>query len=233
VNDYNFGNGWEIVNKMMENPSGNFDGVAYHSYYGNVQDMKTVADKYQKNVYMTEFMTGWMWFNQKPTSRIVDVARLLEFFHQGSSSYINWVTLHDTRMGDPSGKHLDDIHKDAWFPPNLIETTDGEKYRFDIMAYALGSISKYVKQNAYLLDSNYYDNSVDQYQPTEITAEVKGQLPTISQLTFENPDHSLVTIMVNTGEKKANVNLVSANQPYPIKITLEPHAIETLVWTMP
>jgi len=270
LNDFNFGNESGIVNILDHDSEAAvaFDGIAYHSYYGRTDAMKAMLEKNYmggnqpnsqgnteyKGVYMSEFMTGWFWKGMElhNVPRIFDATRLLEYFHQGSSSYINWVTLRDERMGLISGALIDENGKlgaDSWYSPNSVFTKDGISYSYDFMDYALGAIAKFVTpggntdatKNAYVLAdkdgyNQFYDTAFEgSYTPTDFLQAKPENLPKVSQLSFENPDHSVVTVVVNAEDKPNDIRIIfqGHNTQYQILATVPAQSVETFKWATP
>lgn len=227
IGDFNYGDVFGLINNPLiktKEVINSVDGLAFHGYWGQVKQMHDAyADKdWNKPVNMTEFM--WTSYNGSSANGIDGAARFLEYFHQGASSYIHWVSVVDPRMGRPAGNR--------WYlPAPVFYNAETKSYDYDFMTYAIGIISKTVTPgnldnlagSAHALDevvdpktgkivNNYYDHQKESYIPTDVKGkDTAFNVPLVTQVTFQNPDGRLVTVMINRSNAPKAIRVLLPN----------------------
>ncbi len=247
------------------------DGIALHNYYYNGSGIGHLQDIYNaiggdnkpsstgrnefKGIYMTEFH-----FNNDPDNfaGATGAAHILELFHYGVSSYINWATVH--ALGRYNTATDEWNNKKGWDanPVNLTSeyALQPNDLSFNYMDYALAAISKFVyrgghddyqNNNAYVLrsnpsngDNNYYDPNHDKNVSPSPTQKTKDNLPKVSMIAFVNPDIALqnnpsmgklVAVLVNRTDSDKGVTIYYNNRQSHFHAVLPAYSTTSFSWS--
>jgi glucosylceramidase len=165
---------------ILDDPEANkhVAGVAWHYYGGSHEAMSTVHDAYpEKEVWFTEG-SGGEWVPEYHDAFMDQMKHVIRIPRNWSKSVVWWNMVLDQDHG-PSllgeGSTCRGLVK--------VNRRTGE-VSYNVDYYTMGHISKFVDQEAYRIDSTWYENDLE-------------------NVAFQNPDGSRVLIVSNrTKEEK-------------------------------
>lgn len=133
--------------------------------------------------------------------------RIAQYFRNGAASYNAWVTMLDS-----------DISTHHWIgtpdPTMLIQNADNvNKYWKIPIYYMTGNYSKFVDRGAKRIDSNY------------------GSRDSVTNVSFLNPDDSIVTVVINQTDKAQKFRIVSEGKQFTA--ALPAGTVGTYEWPRP
>ncbi|MBJ6363948.1 carbohydrate-binding protein [Paenibacillus sp. GCM10012307] len=205
---------WELQNKRIYDDPEAYalsDGTAFHDYWGHLSVMTDAHEAHpDKPIYMTE-RSVW-------GTRGAD--RIIQYFRNYARSYNAWVTLLDSR-GKPNvsstaaGRTLVTIDADT--PDN---------YTINFESHMMGHFSRFIRQGALRLDSNYYDESFDRHEP-RMNGEEEVR-PEVSNIAFRNEDGAIVMIVVNNSRESRPFRVLYADGEW--QDTLPGKTVATYRW---
>ncbi|MBO5200482.1 MAG: glycosyl hydrolase [Clostridia bacterium] len=203
--DHNFNFHYE-ANSIMENTMESSDGIAYHWYHGQPEQMLSSYDLFpDKLIYVTEASSST---NPCTIQRMANIAsKIARSFRSGAGAYVLWNMALD-HNGGPTYNNVN-VHCSGL----LVCNTETGKVSFNMDYYSLGHFSKYVKKGAKRI------HSTD-------TADAEFRLVNAA---FLNPDGSVTTVIVNrNAEEEAFCKVLCGDSV--IELTLPAASVATLQW---
>ncbi|GAE07091.1 O-glycosyl hydrolase family 30 [Paenibacillus sp. JCM 10914] len=214
VNEFNIYD-WEQQNKRIYDDPEAYalsDGTAFHDYWGHLSSMSDAHEAHpDKPIYMTE-RSVW---GTKGADRII------QYFRNYARSYNAWVTLLDNQ-GQPNVSSTG-----AGRTLVTIDSKDPDQYAINFEAYMMGHFSKYLERGALRLDSNYYDDNYDTHI-SQMNGEEEVR-PELSNIAFQNPDGTIVMIVVNNSSMAQDFRLLYKDKEF--SATLPAKSLATYQWS--
>jgi glucosylceramidase len=192
----------EYAERILDSSSQYVAGTSWHSYKGDVDAQSTVHNLYpDEGIFFTEdspptYNTDWNRYMPEETNRIIDILR------NWSQTYIQWTMVLNPQFGPGS---CTNCGADAYIDENTRAIMYSSSY------YLLGHFSKYVKPNAYRIDS---------------TDLGKGSIRSIA---FKNPDGSKVLIVYNDSFSNQTLGVNWRGEHF--SYSLPSKAIATFTWS--
>ncbi|MBT2575328.1 glycosyl hydrolase [Bacillus sp. ISL-51] len=130
--------------------------------------------------------------------------RIAQYFRNGASSYNAWVTMLDS--------HIQTHHWIGTPDPTLfIQDAKNPDHYWNIPIYHItGNFSKFVDRGAKRIESNY------------------GSKNTVTNVSFLNPDHSIVTVVINQTSSNQTFRAVSEHKQFEAVIPAK--TVATYKW---
>ncbi|MFX0102077.1 MAG: glycoside hydrolase family 30 beta sandwich domain-containing protein [Candidatus Hodarchaeota archaeon] len=176
------------------------DGVAFHGY--DMNRPKFMGETHElfpsKEMHFTEGSVRWLW----------GASRVIDYFKNWSSSYVGWVPFIDTEGNPNIGPFKTTYTFIQFLAPE-------EKYPIESIIvhadyYYTAHFSKFIQKGAYRVKST-------------------GKTPRgVSEVSFLNPDGTLVSIIVNRGRKGKMPAINWKN--YSMSFNLPGRSIATFKW---
>ncbi|PAF21293.1 glycosyl hydrolase [Terribacillus saccharophilus] len=133
--------------------------------------------------------------------------RIAQYFRNGAASYNAWVTMLDSNISTHHWIGTPD-------PTMLIQNADNvNKYWKIPIYYMTGNYSKFVDRGAKRIDSNY------------------GSRDSVTNVSFLNPDNSIVTVVTNQTDKAQKFRVVAEGKQFVA--TLPARTVGTYEWQHP
>ena len=181
-------------------------GIGYHYYTGDhFENIKLTQEKYpEKLLIHTEGCTG---FSIKRKSRQIPNAEIYAHdimgdLNAGANAYIDWNILLDFKGGP------NHVLNNCNAP--IMANFFGKNYVKNASFYYIGHFSKFIKRDARRIGFSKFTDDL------EVTA-------------FQNPDESIVVVILNKTDINKKINLVLDEKVYSDKI--DKHTIITFVIT--
>jgi glucosylceramidase len=171
------------------------DGVAFHDYAG---DPSAIAD------VRAAFPDQDMVFTERTLWGVAGVDRVAQYFRDGSTSYVAWVTMLDQR-GQPNRGPA------SQKPRRFVRSLAGDDYWPTPEHFLFGLYSRFVQPGAQRIASDYGD-------PRAVT-----------DVAFANPDGSIAVIVANQTDRAQDFALRTA--AYELRVTLDAHTAGAYAWT--
>ena len=197
----------------MENTSSTTDGLAFHWYNGEPENMLSLANTYsEKLIYVTEASSGTTarkyMNNEDMLKKTNDIVRALR---SGAQAYMTW----NIALSSEGGPTYGDINEHCFGLLSCDINTGKIEYTKDY--YALAHFSKFIDKGAACVDS------------TDTGAGSDYQLVNV---VTKNPDGSMVAVIVNSNMNDSKVcKLVDKKSSKVMEITLAPRSTVTITWT--
>lgn len=116
--------------------------------------------------------------------------RIVQYFRNGASSYNAWVTMLDSNIQTHHWVGTPD-------PTMFIQDAKNPNNYWNIPIYNItGNFSKFVDRGAKRIESNY------------------GSKNTVTNVSFLNPDNSIVTVVINQTSTTQNLHIVSEDRQF-------------------
>ncbi|VVM31901.1 FIG01289895: hypothetical protein [Terribacillus sp. AE2B 122] len=133
--------------------------------------------------------------------------RIAQYFRNGAASYNAWVTMLDSNISTHHWIGTPD-------PTMIIQNAKNvNKYWKIPIYYMTGNYSKFVDRGAKRIDSNY------------------GSRDSVTNVSFLNPDNSIVTVVINQTDKAQKFRVVSEGKQFAA--TLPAGTVGTYEWPRP
>jgi glucosylceramidase len=209
--DHNFSQAWEYIPGVLGSKESGFtdaynavDGIAFHDYHGD----PITKEHDDEIVKMSQIKEAYPDKNVMITERTVwgtaGANRIALYFRNWASSYDAWVTMLDTNIAPEKWSGTPD-------PTMLIQNaSDVNEYWTTPEYNMLAQFSKYVKRGAKRISSNY------------------GSDKTVTNVSFLNPDNTIVTVVINQTDSSQPFKIVSEGKE--IQSTLPAKTVGTYIW---
>ena len=203
--DYNFQN-WEKGKYIMSQTKDNTDGMAFHWYSGQPEEMANVMNDYpDKLCYVTEASSS----NPSNTASLLNYTqKIVRSLRSGANRFMSW----NIATESEGGPTLNDINEHCSSLISYDKETGKVTYTRDF--YSLAHFSKFMKQDAIRVESDDTGAATDYKLVNVVT---------------KNTDGTMTAVLVNsyTAERKV-CKLVYGEKV--IEITLAPRSTVTLTW---
>ncbi|MEK3706407.1 glycoside hydrolase family 30 beta sandwich domain-containing protein [Paenibacillus sp. FSL R7-0198] len=183
--DHNWDHAVEYTGKVLddEQAAAYIDGSAFHCYAGDPSAMSEVHERFpDKNIYFTE-CSGGEWspdFGENLSWQMSNL--IIGAPRNWAKNVLLWNIALDPQ-GGPTNGGCENCRGVVTIDPERDEITRNVEY------YALGHISRYVRPGAVRVAST----------------QEQGQLENV---TFRNPDGTMVLVAANTGEAEVSFGVV-------------------------
>ncbi|RPK24533.1 glycoside hydrolase family 30 protein [Paenibacillus xylanexedens] len=190
--DHNWDQAVEYTSKVLgdEQAAAYIDGSAFHCYAGDPSAMSEVHERFpDKNIYFTE-CSGGEWspdFGENLSWQMSNL--IIGAPRNWAKNVLLWNIALDPQ-GGPTNGGCENCRGVVTIDPENNEITRNVEY------YALGHISRYVRPGAVRVDST----------------QEQGQ---IENVTFRNPDGTMVLVAANTGEEEVSFDVVMDGDSFP------------------
>jgi len=198
---------WDMVAYplvVLKEPDANkyISGSAWHYYAGSADAMSTIHDKYpDKDVWFTEG-SGGEWIPPVHDAFLDQMKNIIRIPRNWSKSIVWW----NMALDEKNGPSL--LSKSTCRGIVTIDQNTGDiKYNLDY--YTLGHISKFVVPGAYRIDSNTYENDIE-------------------DVAFKNPDGSKVLIVSNRKKEDKQIKVKIGSKTFKYLVLGE--SAVTFVW---
>ncbi|WP_245994543.1 glycoside hydrolase family 30 protein [Tengunoibacter tsumagoiensis] len=177
------------------------EGTSWHKYAGDVSAQTTVHNMFpNKKTFFTEdspptFDNDWNAYMPEAANRILDI------LDNWSESYIQWTLVSNTKFGPGL---CNQCGADVYVDPNTGAVT------YSLAYYILGQFSKFVKPQAYRIDS---------------TDQGNGH---VRSAAFENPDNSIAVVVYNDSSASQTFALNWRGETFTYD--LPSNGLATLTW---
>jgi O-glycosyl hydrolase len=160
------------------------DGIAFHDYDGEIALMQEVQELFPSKAVMLTERSVW---GTKGADRIA------QYFRNSAISYNSWVTMLDSNiyphqwLGTPGPTMLvqDSV------PTNSLKLDNTyDNYWLCPEYYLMGQFSKFVHSGAIRIESDY------------------GSIDKVTNVSFLNPDHNIVTVVINQTQNEQPVEIL-------------------------
>ena len=179
------------------------DGVAWHCYGGSVEAQLAVAKANpDKETYFTE-CSGGDWAPKWDDNLIWNAKTLVV---ESTRYYAKGVIMWNLALDEKAGPHLGGCNDCRAIV--TINSKTGAITR-NVEYYAMAHASRFVRPGAVRIGSSQGPKGLD-------------------HVAFENPDKSLVLILVNSDTDTKAITIKAAKQSFAYKV--EPRSLVTLVW---
>lgn len=180
------------------------DGVAFHAYAGNVTAMNSIHQAFpNKGLYFTE-ISGGEWATDFSSNLIWNLKNILiGTTTNWAKTVLFWNLALNENFG-PTNNGCQDCR-------GVVTIKSSGEVEKNVEFYALAHFSKFVRPGAKRIASTEFDSSTG-----------------LHKVAFENPDGSMVLVVLNESESQKNYSVVTGNNSFSNKI--EAHAVQTLVW---
>ncbi|MBQ3413744.1 MAG: glycoside hydrolase family 30 protein [Clostridia bacterium] len=179
-------------------------GIAFHWYTGShFENIKLVHDLFpSKLMFHTEGCTGYSHFNPKDElfNGELYANEIIGDFNNGTNAFIDWNILLDYN-GGPN-------HKNNYCNSPIMLNEDKTDYIKTPSFYYIAQFGKYIKPGAKRIAFSRYTENI------QVTA-------------FQNPDKSVIIILLNKNDYNIEYNLCYKN--YYFHDNMDSHAIVTFV----
>ncbi|MDX6351869.1 MAG: glucosylceramidase [Streptomyces sp.] len=179
-----------------------FGGIAWHGYGGSVTQQTTVHNQYPStNAFDTEHSGGtWVADQQRE-----DMLNIIDYTRNWGKSVVKWSLAVDQNMGPHNGG--------CGTCTGLITVHNGDsrtgQVDYNIEYYDMGQLTKFVKPNAYRIDSTA--NS------------------TVPNVAWQNPDGSKALVAYNDSTSAQNLHVVWGGQSFTYSVPA--HTSATFTWS--
>lgn len=204
--DYNYTeDNIERAHNIMDKTLDSADGIGYHWYSGEPENMAATREKYpDKLIYVTEASSG----NSTGIKLMLNLTQKMgRSIRSGANGFITWNIALDTE----GGPTYNNVNNHCTALVNYAADTDDVIYGGDY--YALGHFSKYINSGAVMLSST--DTGADSEY-------------TLVNTVFQNTDGSKVAVITNSTGAGNVCKFVDGDKV--IEITVPARGIVTLVW---
>ncbi|WP_339312253.1 glycoside hydrolase family 30 beta sandwich domain-containing protein [Paenibacillus sp. FSL k6-2145] len=203
--DHNWDHAVEYTGKVLddEQAAAYIDGSAFHCYAGDPSAMSEVHERFpDKNIYFTE-CSGGEWspdFGENLSWQMSNL--IIGAPRNWAKNVLLWNIALDPQ-GGPTNGGCENCRGVVTIDPERDEITRNVEY------YALGHISSYVRPGAVRVAST----------------QEQGQLENV---TFRNPDGTMVLVAANTGEAEVSFDVVMGGDSF--RYVLSSQSAVTFRW---
>ena len=204
--DYNYTEeNIERAHSIMDKTLDTADGIGYHWYSGEPENMLATREKYPDElIYVTEASSG----NSSGVKLMLNVAsKIGRSMRSGANGFITW----NLALAPEGGPTYNDIQLHC----TALITCDTEKdtVSYNAEYYSLGHYSKYLQNGAVLL------TSTDTGSDTDFA---------LVNSVYRNPDGSKVAVIANSYSNNQLCKFVDGNEVK--EITVPAKSVITLIW---
>ncbi|MBN1350794.1 glycosyl hydrolase [candidate division KSB1 bacterium] len=205
INDHNFEywvNADSVLMKLKSAGKGTcVDAVAFHNYSdAPVENMSRLKQRHPDTDVL---------ISEHSEFGVRGMAAIQDYFRQGATAYTYWVTM--------STQTTDEHNQGPWnhlgeLSPTMLIKRDGDNpdwYRTPEY-FLIGQFSKFIRRGA-----------------RRITCET-GNRETLTAVAFQNPDRSIVVVLVNQTEFEQNFRLLFRGQQ--VCASLPAKSVATCLW---
>ncbi|MEK3773721.1 glycoside hydrolase family 30 beta sandwich domain-containing protein [Paenibacillus sp. FSL K6-4396] len=203
--DHNWDQAVEYTGKVLgdEQAAAHVDGTAFHCYAGDPSAMSEVHERFpDKNIYFTE-CSGGEWspdFGENLNWQMSNL--IIGAPRNWAKNVLLWNIALD-RQGGPTNGGCENCRGVVTIDPERDEITRNVEY------YALGHISRYVRPGAVRVESTQEQGKIE-------------------NVTFRNPDGTMVLVAANTGEAEVSFDVVMGGDSF--QYTLPSQSAATFRW---
>jgi glucosylceramidase len=189
-------------------------GTAFHCYGGTPDFQSRVHDVHpDKDIYLTE-CTGWHYQDQGPDDNFADdlVWETRNLIIGATRHWARSVILWNLALDPNGGPHLPTAggEKEGKRCRGVVTIDNKSRYiSYHVEYYVLGHASKFVKTGARRIESDTYDNAIE-------------------TVAFQNPDGSIVLIVLNPTSEPQRFGVWQRDQSFPY--TLDSRSVVTFRW---
>lgn len=203
--DYNFQN-WEKGSLIMAATRNNTDGIAFHGYSGEPEEMENVTKVYSdKLCYVTENSES---YPSDLSSLLRITNKIARSLRSGANGFMNW----NIALESEGGPTLNNVNEHCSPLISYDKETGEVTYTRDF--YSLAHFSKFMKQDAVRVESDDTGAATDYKLVNVVT---------------KNTDGTMTAVLVNSYTAESKVcKLVYGDKV--IEITLAPRSTVTLTW---
>ncbi len=204
--DYNYSaENVQRAHNIMDNTMDTADGIGYHWYSGEPENMLETREKYpDKLIYVTEASSG----NSSGIKLMLNLTQKMgRSIRSGANGFITW----NIALDMDGGPTYNNVNNHCTALVNYDKDTDYVRYGGDY--YALGHFSKYINSGAVMLSST--DTGADNDYALVNTV-------------FKNTDGSKVAVVTNQTSVGKVCKFVDGDTVR--EITVPARGIITLVW---
>jgi glucosylceramidase len=170
------------------------DGVAFHDYAGDPSAIADVA---------AHFPEQDMVFTERTLWGIGGVDRVAQYFRNGSTSYVSWVTMLDQHGLPNKGPNFQKLRR-------FVRSLDGDDYWATPEHFLFGLYSRFVQPGARRIASDY------------------GDAGTVTDVAFTNPDGTIAVIVAN--QTDATQDFTLRTPTYEVRAALPAHTAGAYAW---
>ncbi|WP_340389143.1 glycoside hydrolase family 30 beta sandwich domain-containing protein [Paenibacillus sp. FSL E2-0151] len=189
--DHNWDQAVEYTNKVLgdEQAAAYIDGSAFHCYAGDPSAMSEVHERFpDKNIYFTE-CSGGEWspdFGENLSWQMSNL--IIGAPRNWAKNVLLWNIALDPQ-GGPTNGGCENCRGVVTIDPDSDEITRNVEY------YVLGHISRYVRPGAVRVASTQEQGKIE-------------------NVTFRNPDGTMVLVAANTGEAEVSFDVVMSGDSF-------------------
>lgn len=204
--DYNWSRAAEAGDHIMASTMTTSDGIAYHWYSGDPEEMENTASYFPgKDIYVTEAS------NDRPTSlsnMLKNTSKMARSLRSGANGYIMW----NIAIGTNGGPTYRDINLHNSGLLSVDEELKTVEFTSDY--YSLAHFSKFIHTGATVVEST--DTGVsNEYELVNVVAL--------------NPNGTMTAVLVNSnGNEAATCKLVMGDKV--MEVTVGARSTVTLTW---
>lgn len=203
--DYNFQN-WEKGSLIMNATKNNTDGMAFHGYSGEPEEMEKIMKYYpNKLCYVTENSES---YPSDLSSLLRITNKIARSLRSGANGFMNW----NIALESEGGPTLNDVNKHCSPLISYDKKTGEVTYTRDF--YSLAHFSKFMKQDAVRVESDDTGAATDYKLVNVVT---------------KNTDGTMTAVLVNSYATDSKVCKLVCGEKV-IEITLAPRSTVTLTW---
>jgi glucosylceramidase len=170
------------------------DGVAFHDYAGDPAAIAAVS---------AQFPEQDMVFTERTLWGVAGVDRVAQYFRNGSTSYVAWVTMLDQHGLPNRGPNSEK-------PRRFVRSLDSDDYWATPEHFLFGLYSRFVHTGARRIASDYGDPS------------------TVTDVAFVNPDGTIAVIVANQTDTTQDFTLRTPT--YELRAALPAHTASAYSW---